>query len=96
MSKYHKAAESCPVCGGMMGETCEVCGNGNAGGNGNKERRTMRLILQPETKEDVTDGLMALVKAMERDAKAVPEKVKITVGPPADFNFGVEFRIEWE
>ena len=88
MSKYHKAAGDCPVCGGMMGETCEVCGT--------PERRGMRLILQPKTKEDVSEGLMALVKAMERDAKEVPEKVKITVGAPVDFNFGVEFRIEWE
>ena len=90
MSKYHKPAESCPVCGGMMGEICEVCGNGN------KERRTMRLILQPNTKEDVTEGLWCLIKTMERDAKSVPEKVKITVGLPAYFSFGVEFRIDWE
>ena len=88
MSKYHKAAGDCPVCGGMMGETCEACGA--------PKRWGMRLILEPKTKEDVTKGLMALVKAMERDAKAVPEKVNISVGPPADFNFGVEFRIEWE
>ena len=88
MSKYHKAAGDYPVCGGMMGKTCETCGA--------PDRWGMRLILQPKTKEDVTEGLMALVKAMERDAKDVPEKVKITVGPPADFNFGVEFRIEWE
>ena len=88
MSKYHKAAESCPVCGGMMGDTCELCGT--------PERWGMRLILQPKTKEDVSEGLTALIKAMERDAKAVPEKVKITVGPTVAFNFGVEFRIEWE
>ena len=88
MSKYHKPAESCPVCGGMMGETCEACGT--------PDRWGMRLILQPKTKEDVSEGLTALIKAMERDAKDAPEKVKITVGPPADFNFGVEFRIEWE
>ena len=61
-----------------------------------KERYGMTLILQPKTKEDVSEGLTCLIKAMERDAKDVPEKVKITVGPPADFNFGVEFRIEWE
>ena len=88
MSKYHKAARECPACGGMMGETCEVCGM--------PELRGMRLILQPKTKEDVSEGLWCLIKAMEFDAKEVPEKVKITVGPPADFNFGVEFRIEWE
>ena len=88
MSKYHKAARECPVCGGMMGDTCEVCGT--------PERWGMRLILQPKTKEDVSEGLTCLIKAMERDAKDVPEKVKITVGAPADFNFGVEFRIEWE
>ena len=23
---YHKPAESCPVCGGMMVERCEMCG----------------------------------------------------------------------
>ena len=88
MSKYHKAAGDCPVCGGMMGEACEVCGT--------PDRWGMRLILQPKIKEDVSEGLTALIKAMERDAKAVPEKVKITVGPSSDFNFGVEFRIEWE
>lgn len=26
MSKYHKAAGDCPVCGGMMDKACEVCG----------------------------------------------------------------------
>ena len=88
MSKYHKVAGDCPVCGGMMGETCEVCGT--------PDRWGMRLILQPKSKEDVSEGLTALIKAMERDAKEVPEKVKITVGASSDFNFGVEFRIEWE
>ena len=61
-----------------------------------KDRYGMRLILQPKTKEDVTNGLTYLIKAMERDAKQMPEKVKITVGASSDFNFGVEFRIEWE
>ena len=61
-----------------------------------KDRRGMRLILQPKTKEDVTEGLTYLIKAMERNAKEVPEKVKITAGPPADYDFGVEFKIEWE
>ena len=88
MSKYHKAARECPVCGGMMGDICETCGV--------PELRGIRLILQPKTKEDVTEGLMCLIKAMERDAKEVPKKVKITVWPPADLNFGAEFRIEWE
>ena len=61
-----------------------------------KDRRGMRLTLQPKTKEDVTEGLTYLIKAMERNAKEVPEKVKITVGPPTGFSFGMEFRIEWE
>ena len=88
MSKYHKAARECPVCGGMMGETCEVCGT--------PELRGMRLILQPETKEDVTEGLWCMIKAMERDAKQMPEKVWITVKPSEGLGFGVEFSVEWE
>ena len=88
MSKYHKAAGDCPVCGGMMGETCEVCGT--------PDRWGMRLILQPKSKEDVSEGLTALIKVMERDAKQMPEKVAITVKPSENLGFGVEFRIEWE
>lgn len=61
-----------------------------------KERRGMRLILQPKSKEDVTEGLVTLIKAMERDAKAIPGKVNISVNPSKEFGFGVEFRIEWE
>ena len=88
MSKYHKPAESCPVCGGMMVDTCETCGT--------PDRWGMRLILQPKTKEDVTEGLTCLIKAMERDAKQMPEKVWITVKPSEGLGFGVEFRLEWE
>ena len=61
-----------------------------------KERYGMTLILQPKSKEDVSEGLTALIKAMERDAKQMPEKVWITVKPSESLGFGVEFRIEWE
>ena len=61
-----------------------------------KERYGMTLILQPKSKEDVSAGLTALIKAMERDAKQMPEKVRITVKPSEGLGFGVEFRIEWE
>ena len=61
-----------------------------------KERYGMTLILQPKSKEDVSEGLMALIKAMERDAKQMPEKVRITVKPSEGLGFGVEFRLEWE
>jgi hypothetical protein len=61
-----------------------------------KESWGMSLILQPKSKEDVTEGLNALIKTMERDAKQVPEKVAITVNPSKGLGFGVEFRIEWE
>ena len=61
-----------------------------------KDRYGMSLILQPETKEDVTEGLNALIKAMERDAKQMPEKVRIYVNQSEGLGFGVEFRIEWE
>ena len=92
MSKYHKPAESCPVCGGMMGEICEVCGNGRV----TKERYGMRVILQPKSKEDVSVGLIALIQAMEYHADDTPKKVNITVNPAEEFRFGVEFRVEWE
>ena len=61
-----------------------------------KERYGMILILQPKSKEDVSEGLTALIKAMERDAKQMPEKVWITVKPSEGLGFGVEFRLEWE
>ena len=61
-----------------------------------KERYGMTLILQPKSKEDVSAGLTALIKAMERDAKQMPEKVRITVKPSEGLGFGVEFRLEWE
>ena len=61
-----------------------------------RERYGMGLILQPKSKEDVSAGLTALIKAMERDAKQMPEKVRITVKPSEGLGFGVEFRIEWE
>ena len=61
-----------------------------------KERYCMTLILQPKSKEDVTEGLNALIKAMERDAKQMPEKVRIAVKPSEGLGFGVEFRLEWE
>ena len=61
-----------------------------------KERYGMTLILQPKSKEDVSEGLTALIKAMERDAKQMPEKVWITVKPSEGLGFGVEFSVEWE
>ena len=61
-----------------------------------RERYGMGLILQPKSKEDVTEGLNALIKAMERDAKQMPEKVRIYVNQSEGLGFGVEFRIEWE
>ena len=61
-----------------------------------KERYGMTLILQPKSKEDVSEGLTALIKAMERDAKQMPEKVRIYVNQSEGLGFGVEFRIEWE
>ena len=88
MSKYHKAAGDCPVCGGMMGETCEVCGT--------PDRWGMRVILQPKSKEDVSVGLIALIQSMEYHADDTPKKVNITVNPAEEFRFGVEFRVEWE
>ena len=61
-----------------------------------KDRYGMSLILQPETKEDVTEGLNALIKAMERDAKQMPEKVRISVNQSEGLGLGVEFRVERE
>ena len=61
-----------------------------------KERYGMTIILRPKSKEDVSEGLTALIKAMERDAKQMPEKVRITVKPSEGLGFGVEFRLEWE
>ena len=61
-----------------------------------KERWGMSLILQPKSKEDVSEGLTALINAMERYAKQMPEKVAITVKPSENLGFGAEFRIEWE
>ena len=61
-----------------------------------RELYGMILILQPKSKKDVAEGLNALIKAMERDAKQMPEKVRITVKPSEGLGFGVEFRLEWE
>ena len=61
-----------------------------------RELYGMSLILQPKSKKDVTEGLNALIKAMERDAKQMPEKVRIYVNQSEGLGFGVEFRVEWE
>ena len=80
-----KPADDCPVCGGMYKDgSCEVCGYDG------------ELIRENVGKDAINRYRTGKRKAMERDAKEVPEKVKTTVGPPADFNFGAEFRIEWE